>query len=63
MTVDKAALLALSGIIIVGFGCVLIAWMVYPPKADSNLLAGLTGALGAGYLQVINYWFTKPKEG
>jgi hypothetical protein len=36
--------------------------MAFPPRADSDLLAGLTGALAAGYLQVINYWFTKTKE-
>jgi len=40
----------------------LIAWMVFPPAEQSNMLSALTGALGAGYLQVINYWFSKPKE-
>ena len=63
MSADKTTMLALSAIVILGFGGVLVVWMIYPPKADSNLLAGLTGALAAGYLQVINHWFTKPKEG
>jgi hypothetical protein len=36
--------------------------MVFPPAEQSNMLSALTGSLGAGYLQVINYWFSKPKE-
>ncbi len=59
MTSDKVALLILSAIIVFGFGGVLVVWMFYPPQGDSNLFAGLTGALAAGYLQVIGYWFNK----
>ena len=62
MSTDKLAILIMSAIIVLGFGGVLIAWMVYPPRADSTLLAGLTGALAAGYLQVINYWFRSNKD-
>jgi VIT1/CCC1 family predicted Fe2+/Mn2+ transporter len=63
MSADRLAILILSAIVVLGFGGVLIAWMVFPPKTDSNLLSALTGALAAGYLQVINYWFRSNKDG
>lgn len=62
MSPDKIPMLVISAIVVLGFGGVLIAWMIFPPKESSNLLTALVTALGAGYLQVINYWFTKPKE-
>jgi hypothetical protein len=62
VTSEKLTMLIISAIVVIGFGGVLLAWMAFPPRADSDLLAGLTGALAAGYLQVINYWFTKAKE-
>jgi hypothetical protein len=31
-----------------GFGGVLVAWMVFPPAEQSNMLSALTGSLGAG---------------
>ncbi len=62
MTTRDIAILILSAIIVFGFGGVLVAWMVFPPAEQSNMLSALTGSLGAGYLQVINYWFSKPKE-
>jgi hypothetical protein len=46
-------------VIVFGFGGVLIAWMIWPPNEHSNVLSALVGALGAGYIQVINYWFTR----
>jgi hypothetical protein len=57
MTTEKTAQIILSSIIVLGFGGVLIAWMLYPPHEQSNIMSALTGALAAGYLQVINYWF------
>jgi hypothetical protein len=68
MSTDKLAQVIISAIVVLGFGGVLVAWMIWPPQAaaSSNLLSGLTGALGAGYIQVINFWFgasTKPNAG
>lgn len=62
VTTEKLTMLIISGVVVLGFGSVLLAWMAFPPKDQSQLLAGLTGALAAGYLQVINYWFTKTKD-
>lgn len=54
MTPRDIAILILSAIIVFGFlGGVIVAWMVFPPAEQSNMLSSLTGALGAGYLQVI----------
>jgi hypothetical protein len=59
MTTDKIAQIIISAIVVLGFGGVLVAWMVAPPHTGegSNMLTALTTALGTGYLQVINYWF------
>ena len=35
---------------------------IYPPQTHSDLMSAMVATLGAGYLQVINYWFSKPKE-
>ncbi len=49
----------LSAIIVIGFGCVLIVYMGLPSgAAQSPVVATLLGALSAGYLSVIHYWFT-----
>jgi len=34
----------------------------YPPQTRSDLMSAMIATLGAGYLQVINYWFSRPKE-
>jgi hypothetical protein len=59
MNTDKLAQIIISAIVVLGFGGVLVAWMVAPPHTGegSNLLTALTTALGTGYLQVINFWF------
>jgi hypothetical protein len=62
MTPRDIAILVLSAIIVFGFGRVLIAWIIYPPQTHSDLMSAMIATLGAGYLQVINYWFSKPKE-
>lgn len=62
MSTDKLTMLILSAIVTLGFGGVLIAWMVYPPHDNSTILAALTTALGTGYLRVIDYWFTSIKK-
>lgn len=62
MTPIETSRVILSSIVVLGFGGVLIAWMIWPPTAHSDVLSALVGALGAGYLQVLNYWFTKASE-
>jgi hypothetical protein len=59
---DKTATLILSAIVVFGFGGVLMIWMMFPPTSHSDVLSALVGALAAGYLQVINYWFQRPKQ-
>jgi hypothetical protein len=61
MESDKIAMLVLSGIVVLGFGSVLIAWMIFPPQSNSNLLSAMVGSLAAGYMQVISYWFSKAR--
>jgi hypothetical protein len=58
-TQDKTATLILSGIVVFGFGFVLMLWMIWPPIKHSDVLSALVGALAAGYLQVINFWFQR----
>lgn len=62
MTAPDITRLALSAMITLGFGGVIIAWMIFPPTEGTatTLLAGLTGSLGTGYIQVLNFWFGKP---
>jgi hypothetical protein len=60
---DKTVVLIISAIVILGFGGVLIGWMLFPPSKDASpLLAALTTALGTGYLRVIEYYFGKSKD-
>jgi hypothetical protein len=59
MTTDKIAMLAITALVVIGFGCIFIAWMVWPPQAaQSNVASALVGAITTGYIQVINYWFS-----
>lgn len=58
MTPLQIARVILSAIVVLGFGGVLIAWMVWPPTAHSDVLSALVGALAAGYGQVISSWFS-----
>jgi uncharacterized protein YggT (Ycf19 family) len=59
MPTNQIAMLAITALVVIGFGCVFIAWMVWPPEAaQSNVISALVGALTTGYLQVINYWFS-----
>ena len=53
---------ALSAMFMLGFGGVLIVWIIYLPQTHSDLMSAMIATLGAVYLQVINYWFSKPKE-
>ncbi len=52
------ARLIITAIVVLGFGGVLIAWIIYPPHETSNLMSALVSTVGAGYLLVLNYWFT-----
>lgn len=58
MTPIQTARVILSAIVVLGFGGVLIAWMVYPPQTRSDLMSAMIATLGAGYLLVVNYWFS-----
>jgi hypothetical protein len=64
MSADTIIKLILSAIIILGFGGVLIVYMMLPTTAaaQSNVAAVLLGALSGGYGTVIHYWFS-PKGG
>lgn len=55
-------LLTLSALIVIGFGSVVVAWFIFPPKTESTMFGTLLGTLGSGYLIVLNYWFNK-KDG
>lgn len=59
MSTELIARLAISALVIVGFGGVLIAWMIWPPKQDSTMLASMVGALVSGYALVLTSWFKK----
>jgi len=53
-------MLVISAIVVLGFGGVLVAWMVWPPGPENvTILASLTTALGTGYLQVLNFYFMR----
>lgn len=62
MTTDKTAQIVISAVVVLGFGGIVIAWILFPPHQDqSNVLSVFAGALAAGYGQVISYWFSQPK--
>ncbi|MCK1742201.1 hypothetical protein IVA80_15355 [Bradyrhizobium sp. 139] len=54
-------ILILSALIIIGFGLIFLAWMIWPPAANSNVMSMMVGAIVSGYGQVIGYWFYRPK--
>lgn len=47
----------ISVIATLAFVAVLILWVLKPPSVSSDVLNVLVGALAAGYLQTLNYWF------
>jgi len=53
---------ALSIIVLTGFGMLLAAWLVWPPATQSTILAALTGAEAAAFGQVVNFWFQNSKS-
>jgi hypothetical protein len=59
MNTDSLVLLILSAIIVLGFGSVVLLWGFFPPQGNANVLSVLTGALAAGYVQVIAHWFKR----
>lgn len=64
MNAETTARMIITAIVVLGFGGVLIAWIIWPPTEGTNstILAGLAGVLGSGYLLVLNYWFGKTTE-
>lgn len=66
MTSQQTAQVVISGIVVISFTAIVVAWMAFPPHAESqasNILSVVVGALAAGYGTVINFWFTRPKDG
>ncbi len=59
MGTELLARLILSGIIVLGFGGVVSAYIIWPPPERSELLTVLLTSLGLGYTTVILYWFTR----
>lgn len=59
MTPLEIARVVLSAIIVIGFVVVLSVYSFLPPIKNSDLLAGMVGLFGTGFIQVIYYWFPK----
>lgn len=62
MSPEMTARVIITAIVVLGFGGVLIAWIIWPPAAHSDILSGLAGVLGSGHLLVLNHWFGKTTE-
>lgn len=64
MNPETLARVIITAIVVLGFGGVLIAWIVNPPveAGNSTILAGMVGVLGSGYLNVLTWWFSKPES-
>ncbi|WP_157783649.1 hypothetical protein [Bradyrhizobium liaoningense] len=62
MSPETTARMIITAIVVLGFGGVLIAWIIFPPATHSDILSGLAGVLGSGYLLVLNHWFGKATE-
>ncbi len=58
MSIETLARLILSAIIVLGFGSVLSAYIIWPPDKN-ELVASMLTVLGVGYTTVIYYWFTR----
>ncbi len=54
---EKVGALLVSLVATVAFGAVLFFWVIRPPTVNSDVLNVLVGALSAGYIQTLNYWF------
>ena len=58
MTPETLSRLILSGIVVLGFGGVMSAYIIWPPQ-ENALIAAMIGVLGSGYLNVLGWWFSK----
>lgn len=60
MSMEDWARAVITAIVTIGFGAVLIAFMYFPSKPDqANIISGMIGVLGSGYLLVLNYYFKR----
>lgn len=59
MTPLEIARVVLSAIIVIGFVVVLSVYSFLPPLKNAELLAGMVGIFGTGFMQVVYYWFPK----
>lgn len=57
MQTDNIGAIIISVIATVAFAGVLLIWVMKPPSVNSDVLNVLVGALSAGYLQTLAYWF------
>ena len=57
MDSERLGALLVSLIATCAFGAVLFFWVIRPPSVNSDVLNVLVGALSAGYIQTLNYWF------
>lgn len=57
MTEERLGAIIVSVVATLTFAAVLAFWLLRPPGSPSETLNVLVGALTAGYLQTINFWF------
>jgi hypothetical protein len=57
MKPENIGAIIVSIIATVAFVAVLILWALKPPSVSSDVLSVLVGALAAGYIQTLNFWF------
>lgn len=58
MTPLDIARVVLSGIIVVGFVTILGVYSLVTP-GKSDLISGMIGVFGTGFMAVVYYWFPK----
>lgn len=57
MTTDQIVKLAIACLIVLGYGTVLIVYMIWGPVEANRAVDALIGGLSAGYLMVLQNMF------
>jgi hypothetical protein len=57
MTTEQIVKLSIAGLIILGYGVVLVTYMVWGPVEPNRALDALIGGLSSGYLLVLQNLF------
>lgn len=57
MSTEQIVRISLAGLIILGYGIVLVAYMVWGPAEPNRALDALIGGLSSGYLLVMQSLF------